>query len=268
MDDRWLSPQAIIKIGFEQCRVVMMNEAHHYMQRCIRTREVGKRILQIAHQSGVRYLAMEALTPADLIINQTRRITSSDNEFFNQAEMRDFVQTALNLGWTLIAYDVDTRDYLHSKRLQLDYKAYTTEEWNDIVCTNEFWQWRESSSAQTLTEQFMQLAEDQKMLVWVGWQHHSPKPIMMFDNEKQHTMGYYFQQITKTKYFSIDQTTTIFDDPYFEDWRLYAQNHIDSLNTFGGTAGFIRDNLPSELQTVSNLHLHDAYLLSTQNQMV
>jgi hypothetical protein len=47
----------------------MANEAHNGLARCIRTRETGIRIIQAAHQTGVRQLAMEALTwPADNIL--------------------------------------------------------------------------------------------------------------------------------------------------------------------------------------------------------
>ncbi|MEM7564685.1 MAG: sulfate adenylyltransferase, partial [Pseudomonadota bacterium] len=48
-------------------RVVMMNEAHNNMLRCIRTRLVGTQILVAAHQQGVRYLAMEALYESHLL---------------------------------------------------------------------------------------------------------------------------------------------------------------------------------------------------------
>ena len=60
----WRSPEEIVEIGFQRSTVVMMNEAHSGMARCIRTRQIGRRILPVAHRAGVRYLAMEALFPA------------------------------------------------------------------------------------------------------------------------------------------------------------------------------------------------------------
>ena len=39
-----------------------MNEAHSGLARCLRTRELGRELLPIAHARGVRHLAMEALS--------------------------------------------------------------------------------------------------------------------------------------------------------------------------------------------------------------
>jgi hypothetical protein len=49
------------QMGFAQAPVVMANEAHSGLARCVRTREVGVRMIGAAHQAGVRRLAMEAL---------------------------------------------------------------------------------------------------------------------------------------------------------------------------------------------------------------
>jgi hypothetical protein len=43
----------------------MADEAHNGMARCVRTRDVGVRIVQAAHEAGVRRLAMEALPEPD-----------------------------------------------------------------------------------------------------------------------------------------------------------------------------------------------------------
>ena len=42
--------------------VVVVNECHNGAQRCVRTREVGQRLLPCAHKAGVRVLAVEALS--------------------------------------------------------------------------------------------------------------------------------------------------------------------------------------------------------------
>ena len=39
----------------------MANEAHNGFARCVRTREVGVRMIWAAHEAGGRRLAMEAL---------------------------------------------------------------------------------------------------------------------------------------------------------------------------------------------------------------
>jgi hypothetical protein len=87
------TPEELLAIGFSRSRVVMMNEAHHMMQRCVRTREIGLRILPGAHAAGVRHMAMEAL----------------DVTRFAHPEMQRLVDGAEELGWRLIPYEVTSR---------------------------------------------------------------------------------------------------------------------------------------------------------------
>jgi hypothetical protein len=104
----WRSPEEIVEIAFQRSSVVMINEAHSGMKRCIRTRQIGKRILPIAHQAGVRHLAMEALFPLFAEhANNSRTLMCGGFGYLSQPEMKDFIQTALDLGWTLIHYEVD-----------------------------------------------------------------------------------------------------------------------------------------------------------------
>ena len=64
--DGWCSVEDLTRYAFTQARVVMANEAHNGLARCVRTREVGIRMIRAAHEAGVRRLAMEALPlPAD-----------------------------------------------------------------------------------------------------------------------------------------------------------------------------------------------------------
>jgi hypothetical protein len=58
--DGWRPVEDIIRWGFAQAPVVMANEAHNGWARCIRTREIGVRMIRAAHEAGVRRLAMEA----------------------------------------------------------------------------------------------------------------------------------------------------------------------------------------------------------------
>jgi hypothetical protein len=57
----WCSVEELVQCGFARARVVMANEAHDGLTRCIRTRDVGVRVIRAAHEAGVRRLAMEAL---------------------------------------------------------------------------------------------------------------------------------------------------------------------------------------------------------------
>ena len=61
MVEGWRSVEELIGWGFAYAPVVIANEAHSGLARCIRTRDVGVRMIRAAHKAGVRRLAMEAL---------------------------------------------------------------------------------------------------------------------------------------------------------------------------------------------------------------
>jgi hypothetical protein len=86
------TPEELLAIGFSRSRVVMMNEAHNRMQRCVRTREIGLRLLPAAHEAGVRHMAMALYGP-----------------YLTQPDMQRLVQGAEDLGWRLIPYEVKSR---------------------------------------------------------------------------------------------------------------------------------------------------------------
>jgi hypothetical protein len=87
------TPEELLAIGFDRSRVVMMNEAHDGMKRCVRTREVGVRLLPAAHAAGVRHMAMEAL----------------GGPYPTQPDLQHLVDDAEELGWRLIPYEVTSR---------------------------------------------------------------------------------------------------------------------------------------------------------------
>ena len=69
----WHSVEELVQWEFAHAPVVMANEAHNGLARCVRTREVGVRMIRSAHEAGVRRLAMEALAwhHADAIVVST-----------------------------------------------------------------------------------------------------------------------------------------------------------------------------------------------------
>src|SRR5580698_7592023 len=104
--DGWCSVEELTRLGFARSPVVMANEAHNGLTRCVRTREVGVRMIQAAHQAGVRRLAMEALpSPANGAPEPIRDIPSGDGGYLAQPDMRRLITTALELGWSLWAYE-------------------------------------------------------------------------------------------------------------------------------------------------------------------
>jgi len=83
------TPEELLAIGFSRSRVVMVNEAHHGMKRCVRTREIGRRLLPAAHAAGVRHLAIEALYTHSFIQPDMQQLVDGDEE----------------LGWKVIPYE-------------------------------------------------------------------------------------------------------------------------------------------------------------------
>src|SRR5215831_1387579 len=84
----------------------MANEAHNGLARCIRTREVGVRMIGAAHAAGVRRLAMEALPwPAPGTPGPIWAILPDQGGYLAQPDMRRLIGAALDLGWSLWAYE-------------------------------------------------------------------------------------------------------------------------------------------------------------------
>jgi hypothetical protein len=81
----WRSVEGLVSIGFGRSRVVMVNEAHHGLLRSMRTRAVGRRALDAALESGVRHLAMEALTEQFASeLNERRRLPDAATGYLAQ----------------------------------------------------------------------------------------------------------------------------------------------------------------------------------------
>ena len=108
MVEGWCSVEELIGWGFAHAPVVMANEAHNGLARCIRTREVGIRMIRAAHEAGVRRLAMEALPwPAQDTPGPISAIPPASGGYLAQPDMRRLITAALELGWSLWAYEFD-----------------------------------------------------------------------------------------------------------------------------------------------------------------
>jgi hypothetical protein len=261
----WRSPEEIVEIAFQRASVVMLNEAHSGWKRCIRTRQIGQRILPVAHQAGVRHLAMEALFP-DFAEhgNRTRQLMSGDFGYLSQPEMREFIQTALDLGWTLVPYEVDNFRWLAEKH-GLDVsnageaeKRHWWQEFQSELTSPEFTNWREEQQALNIIKALESLPVNTSLLVWCGNSHHSKEAM-----EGWYPMGYQFQRHSRIDPFVIDQNSTVkFDQSEF---RLkLIQEFADELEKLGGTAGFLAEEAPRLLRGNPS---ENAFLLSTQNEL-
>jgi hypothetical protein len=260
----WRTVDELITLGFQRSRIVMMNEAHDGYKRCIRTRRVGQQLLPAAHAAGARYLAMEALNASvpELIaqINQTKQLPKQDLQqvgtYFIHPEMPIFVQTALNLGWTLISYEADI---LHRPEPSSHYDLLSLETTN----------WREEEQARNLIATIRNLPTEAKVLVWCGNHHHCKVVVPATPSEKSQVpwipMGYQFKRLSGIDPFVIDQDITVrFSAMHYEQVQFYLDLVADTLQTFGGTAGFLSEDVPEQLLSRDS---NDAYVISLDNEM-
>ena len=157
----WRTPQELVQEGFRRGRVVMLNEAHDGLTRCIRTRRVGRQILPSAHAMGARHLAMEALTPEDAeAANTTRRPPDDADGYLAQPDMRELLQAALEFGWTLWAYEADID---HGPAALVD----------QGLGSQAFTNWRDAEQAGNLAAVLAGLPASDRLLVWCGNSHAS-----------------------------------------------------------------------------------------------
>jgi hypothetical protein len=242
--DGWHSVEELTRWAFSRAQVVMANEAHSGLARCIRTREVGARMVQAAHEAGVRRLAMEALPhPAARLLGPIREIPVSAGGYLGQPEMQTLIATALELGWTLWAYEA----------------AIPADTDPAELVSLEFTNRREQEQAQNLCRI---LAEDpaQPLLVWTG-NHHAAKQA----SGEWIPMGHHFAKLSGASPFVIDQTPTVEFPGGPKPWvdELLASLG-QMLASFGGTAGTLRDQAPPPLNCWPGV---DAVIVSTDNAL-
>lgn len=261
----WRSPEEIVEIAFNRSSVVMMNEAHAGMKRCIRTRQIGQRILPIAHQAGVRYLAMEALYPYIFAeqCNTSRMAPGKNSGYLSQPEMREFIQSALDMGWTLVAYEANSSPWLSAKygeAFQTPRNSQEFQKYQIDLLSMEYTNWREEQQALNLIKTLQSLPTGTSMLVWCGNDHPSKKA-----SREWLPMGYQFKKPGTINQFVIDQIRTVKFDGKESWWsRRVKKIAHEPLEERGGTAGFLIDEAPAVFKNDASV---DAILLSNQNEL-
>jgi hypothetical protein len=242
----WCPVEDLVRWGFAHAPVVMANEAHNGLARCIRTRKVGVRIIQAAHEAGVRRLAMEALPhrrgePQGPIL----AVSPDSGGYLAQPEMRRLTGTALNLGWTLWAYEA-----------VIDLTPDT--DWEHLRST-EHTNWRDREQAVNLCR-LLEVAPGEPMLVWCGNSHASK-----VQHEEWVPMGWHFREMSGVDQFVIDQDVTVNFGGEPRPWvRELLASMADTLAVHGGTAGILRDQAPPLLAGRDGV---DALVVSTDNEM-
>jgi hypothetical protein len=242
----WRTPQQLVQEGFRRSRVVTLNEAHDGLTRCVRTRRVGRQILPSAHAMGVRHLAMEALTPDDAeAANTTRRPPDAADGYLTQPDMGDLIQAALELGWTLWAYEAD-----------LDHApaAIVKQGLGSLGFTN----WREVEQARNLAGVLAALPAGDRLLVWCGNSHASKAA-----SPDWTPMGHHLTALVQEEAFVIDQAVTVAFAGLEQQQAALVAGLAPILDRYGGTAGLLRE----DAGPLSCWPGVDALILSTDNAM-
>jgi hypothetical protein len=240
----WRSVEELIGWGFVHAPVVMANEAHNGLARCIRTREVGIRMIRAAHEAGVRRLAMEALpwpshdTPGPILA-----IPFVPGGYLAQPDMQSLITTALELGWSLWAYEAEPPGGTGQAEM----------------LTREFTNWRDRQQARNLCR-VRAAAPAEPLLVWSGNGHACKQR----DSEWV-PMGWHFRAMSGSDPFVIDQTVTVAFGSRSRPWVQELLATLgQTLAAHGGTAGILRDRAPAPLNSLPGV---DAVIISTDNTL-
>jgi hypothetical protein len=242
----WCPVEDLIRWGFAHAPVVMANEAHDGLARSVRTREVGVRMIRAAHEAGVRRLAMEALhRPSEGTQGPIRDVPSVPGGYLAQPEMRRLIGAALDLGWTLWAYEAVVE--------------ITADTDQDRLLSMEFTNWREREQAGNLGR-LLTADPGEPLLVWCGNGHATKE-----ECGEWIPMGWHFRAMSGIDPFVIDQTVTVDfgDEP--QPWvRELLASVGETLAAHGGTAGILRDQAPPPLDCWAGV---DALVVSTDNEL-
>ena len=241
----WCPVEDLVRWGFAHAPVVMANEAHDGLARSVRTREVGVRMIRAAHEAGVRRLAMEALHwPAEGTQGPIRDVPSVPGGYLAQPEMRRLIGAALDLGWTLWAYEA-----------VFEIIADTDQ---DRLLSMEFTNWREREQAQNLCR-VLAAAPGERLLVWAGNGHAMKEPA-----EEWVPMGCHFPGLSGIDPFVVDQTVSVdFGDGTSHQVRELLDSLSDTLAAHDGTAGILCEQAPGWLACWPA----DAVIVSTNNAL-
>jgi len=231
----WISPEELVREGFRQSRVVMMNEARVGLRRSERTRRIGARIMHMARASGASLLAVEALGPPGR--------AAPTGGLLAQPDMIAMLDEARLQGFELSGYDADERDVPVRLRTKVKSPGYAN--------------WRDGQQAANLARLFEALPENAGMLVWCSSLHHSKVRFMMY-----RPMGWLFMQGTKVVPFSIDQTVGVDFTGRQAGLSPVLKWAAATLAARGGNAGYIwKEGLPRLSAGC------DAWILSLDNRV-
>jgi hypothetical protein len=200
-------------------------------------------VLPAAHKAGVRHLAMEALFgEMAQHANATRTLPVVESGYLAQPEMRALIEAALELGWALIAYEVDTWP---PKGLEP----------KSVEAIN----WRDEQQARNLVAALGSLPTDARMLVWCG-NHHLTKRAV----RDSHPMGLSLAELSGIEPFAIDQIRSVEFPGRVPDAAPWVSAYADEIAARDGAAGFLAEDAPDRWWGTDTA---DAFVIATDNRM-
>ena len=172
-------------------RVIMLNEMHFNPH----SRAFVISWLEKCYENGYRYLAAEALSENDSLLNERRTplMGTTGGFYSDEPVFGDLFRTALNMGYTLVPYE------------SFDFSK------------------REEGQADNLIKNILDKDPDAKFLLLAGFGH-------ITDRKGWHMMGGYFKEKSGIDPFTMD-CAMYFDDPYWEADSLLTTYYdlIDAL---------------------------------------
>jgi hypothetical protein len=185
---------------------------------------------------------MEALPwPAPGTPGPIRALPVTGRGYLGQPDMRRLIQAALDLGWSLWAYEA--------------VPSAATPAPSTIERTN----WREREQARNLC-QVAAAAPAEPLLVWCGNSHASKHA-----SGELVPMGWHFRAMSGIDQFVVSQTETVAFRGQVASWVPQLLAGLgDILTACGGTAGILREQAPPPLSAHTGV---DAVVVSADNAL-
>lgn len=244
------TPEEMVTLAYSKSRLVIMNEAHDADRHNARTRQIGIRLLPVLRRIGVKHLAMEVLYPEFAAkANRLRSVPPAQRGYLSHSDMRRLIQTALDLGFELHAYEADDNG-----------PPATGSSFADNKRSIEY---RERGQAANLARLVNSLPADERLFIWCGGTHGAKK-----ERAGIKWMALELWRITSIEPYSIDQTPTVEYNLQSSRPRNLVARFRHDLERLGGTACILRADLLSLAGDLSqHLPVMDAYVLSVDNAM-
>lgn len=179
-----------------------INEAHHSgLNRCF-----TKSLLLPLWKNGYRYLAIEAITMNDSVINDRGFPLMTSGYYLPEPNLGNLVREAIKLGFTIVSYDQF-------------FNTGNSDKNNNL---------REEAQARNILKKTIAKDSIGKVLIYSGHDHHITESL---GGIKQ--MGWWLKELSKYDILTVDQTIMV--NNYFEDktndYYRFVKKNYDLTNS-------------------------------------